>query len=269
MAEKKCLSIIIPAYNVGQFLGRCIDSLSKTPGIDKCEIIIIDDGSTVVVSELFGRVIDMTGDSSADIIMWDSDLIDGDDEHYDRGDNEYFAHNGMDKCERSYTGKQVIGIQLEKSRDFVATVWLGAYRRAFLLDNDLMFEEGIIHEDELWVPKVLIAAESVYYIPEKLYLYRIRKGSVTNPDNEDRTEHVRSMMYVYPELFRFYDDALADDPLMKPVEANLAQRYLYYIFRYRFWKYDCGKGVDLKKLWKTSGRIKDKIKVMILFFIAR
>ncbi|MBR6987408.1 MAG: glycosyltransferase [Clostridiales bacterium] len=40
------LSIIIPVYNVELYLGRCIDSLLEASGIEKTEIILVEDGST-------------------------------------------------------------------------------------------------------------------------------------------------------------------------------------------------------------------------------
>jgi len=46
VADNKCLSIVVPVFNVEKYLGRCIDSLLKTKGIENTEIIIVDDGST-------------------------------------------------------------------------------------------------------------------------------------------------------------------------------------------------------------------------------
>ena len=40
------LSVVVPVYNVGSYLGRCIDSLTAAEGIEKTEIILVDDGST-------------------------------------------------------------------------------------------------------------------------------------------------------------------------------------------------------------------------------
>lgn len=39
------LSVIIPAYNVEETLGRCVESVLGQ-GVDDMEVIIIDDGST-------------------------------------------------------------------------------------------------------------------------------------------------------------------------------------------------------------------------------
>lgn len=41
-----CLSVVVPVYNVAQYLSKCIDSLLNTEGIEKTEIILVDDGST-------------------------------------------------------------------------------------------------------------------------------------------------------------------------------------------------------------------------------
>lgn len=45
-ADKVCLSIVVPVFNVSDYIGRCVESLLKTPGIEKTEIILVDDGST-------------------------------------------------------------------------------------------------------------------------------------------------------------------------------------------------------------------------------
>ena len=47
------LSIIIPAYNVEKYLGRCVDSvLNQTIGMDNMEIILVDDLSTDNTKEI-------------------------------------------------------------------------------------------------------------------------------------------------------------------------------------------------------------------------
>ena len=42
---KKKLSIVVPVYNVSQYLDRCVLSLTNQE-YDNCEIILVDDGST-------------------------------------------------------------------------------------------------------------------------------------------------------------------------------------------------------------------------------
>ncbi len=240
-------------------------SAARNLGISKAcgRYIFFCDSDDEVDPELFKKMIGLTKTASYDLIMWDSDLI------YDlkslasKKNNGYFAHYGLDRTERTYTGKQIIETLIRKSKGFIATVWQGAYRRDYLISNNLFFTEKVIYEDELWVPGVLLKAETVRYIPEKVYLYRIRQGSITNPLEEDKQKNVESLMQVYPALYRFYDEALAGDPLKDLVVGNLTRKYLHMILRYRLYR-EHGKEIDRKQLWRTSRRFIDKIYVMIL-----
>ena len=75
-------------------------------------------------------------------------------------------------------------------------------------------------------------------------------------------------MYVYPALYRYYDDVLADDPLREIVESNVTKRFLHMIYKYRLWKYGYGKSIDKKLLWRTSGTVRHKLMVLPLYLIA-
>ena len=59
--DNPCLSVIIPVYNVERYLGRCIDSLLNTKGIENTEIILVDDGST----DESGRIADSYAEKHA------------------------------------------------------------------------------------------------------------------------------------------------------------------------------------------------------------
>ena len=319
MSDKTGLSVVVPVYNVENYLPKCLDSLLATEGIDSAEIILIDDGSTdksgqiadeysskhpnirvihkenegpsaarnlgikeasgryisfcdsddEVVPDLYKRIVKMSLDAEYDMIVWDSDLLIETEKSLANRNKSYFSHGGLEKKEKVYTGKEFLETLLKNSGDFVATVWLGAYRKSFLVDNKIFFEKGLIHEDELWVPKAFINAQSVLYIPEDIYLYRARKGSIMNPDTKDRSKHVASLMQIYPSLYGYYDEVLADDPTLRElIEANLTKRYLHMIYRFNICKYGYGKKIDKKLLWRTSKHIQHKLMVLLLYIYA-
>ena len=227
------------------------------------------DSDDEVVPEKFKRIIELSKESSYDLILWDSALIYDKDDPIDRKRREgYFAHYGLDREERTYTGKQLISTLLKNSGNFVATVWISAYRRTYLIENELFFENGLIHEDELWVPKVYLRAGSIRYIPERIYHYRIHPGSIMNPVTGDRAQSVKSLMHVYPSLYEFYDETLAGDPLKDLIEENLTKRYLHMIYKYRICKYGYGKQIDKKLLLRTSRRLREKIMALGLYIFA-
>lgn len=60
------------------------------------------------------------------------------------------------------------------------TCWLEFFRREFLVDNGIWFEEGIFFEDNDWILRVFLAARRVRYIPRALHRYRLHSESVTH-----------------------------------------------------------------------------------------
>ena len=222
------------------------------------------DSDDRVDSSLFKEVIEKTKNVSDEVILWDCGLNYETNNLLSRKDPGYFAHCGLDRIEKTYTGKQIIEILNTKGKGLIASVCFGAYRRSFLIDNNLYLEAGIIYEDELWVPRVFIKAKEVLYFPEKVYQYRVHDNSVTNPDPDILEKNVKTLMYVYPALYKYYDDVLTEDKLKEAVEGNLTKRYLHMIYKYRFWRYECGKNIDKKLLWRTARKLRHKAMVLML-----
>ena len=359
MSDAPSLSIVIPVYNVKEYLPKCMDSLLRTPGISKTEILLIDDGSTDGSSELvdeyaggstapvqngspssatngspspvnnddarspalsgksteprpliraihkanagpaaarntgiheaagtyiffcdsddeiepvlFTRIIEMSETAEDEILLWDADLL-IETGHFRRLQKKrkagYYAHAGLPKVERTYSGRALLEGLLRDGGGFVATVWLGAYRREFLIRNGLLFSEGLIHEDEFWIPKVYLHSKTVHYVPQKIYKYRMHKGSIMHPVTRDRSDHVASLMKIYPSLYTYYEEVLAGDPLLPLIEGNLTTRYLHMIYKFHIVKYGYGKAIDKKLLWRTSRRLREKIMVLGLYVYA-
>lgn len=87
-------------------------------------------------------------------------------------------------------------------RDFAfVCVVLRAYRRTFLLENNLWFKEGIYHEDNLFTPTVCYYAKQVGVINACLYNYRVRANSITTTYNMKR---LRDFMGIANELAAFF-----------------------------------------------------------------
>ncbi len=56
---------------------------------------------------------------------------------------------------------------------------LSIVKRKYLLDKELYFEEGILHEDELWTPQIFLNASAIAYCSNICYAYRVnREGSI-------------------------------------------------------------------------------------------
>lgn len=76
-----------------------------------------------------------------------------------------------------YDGKELLN-QLLKNHDYLPAAWLNFINREFLLKNELFFEPGILHEDNLWSYKCALTASRVAYLPKVFFHRRVRANSI-------------------------------------------------------------------------------------------
>ncbi len=56
--------------------------------------------------------------------------------------------------------------------------WNKLCRKDFLINNDLQFEEGYLHEDVIWSFKLACKADTMYVVNKKTYNYLVRNSSI-------------------------------------------------------------------------------------------
>ena len=207
----KELSIIIPAYNSESWIGRCLNScLTQNIPSDQYEIIVVNDGSKDCTGEsikpylfqyhnilYFEKENGGLGsarnrglkEASGEYILF----LDSDDWLTDNsiGDILTATKNAPDVISIGY--KEVYDNQDPKlflakdgnAKDILrsmsypmgAPFWV--VKRSFLLKYNLFFEEGILHEDNEFTPRMLYLAQSIVGIPAAIYNYYIgRTGSI-------------------------------------------------------------------------------------------
>lgn len=138
---------------------------------------------------------------------------------------------------RLYTGKDFATQEL-KHRKLRAPVWFGVYKREFLLEHKLYFESGILHEDELWTPQVVLSADTIYVSEYAFYHYVKRKGSITTSD--DKTKNGVDMHFVCKKLEKL-SESIEDPMLKKYMDNHIAMLYM--------------KGMTVGKLYKKQVKI--------------
>lgn len=205
-------SVVVPVYNVENYLEKCLTSLQMQNFADY-EVICVNDGSTdggrKILAEWASqwakiKVIDReNGGLSAArntgleavrgdyVVFVDSDdwveptllsrlAIESNGE-----DMICFACQKSDNSARdSLIDEQSDGWSyynrhaLEQREVPFVCVWQRCYRREFLLENGLCFREGILHEDNEFTPRACLKAKHIKVIPDVLYNYRVRPGSI-------------------------------------------------------------------------------------------
>jgi len=82
-----------------------------------------------------------------------------------------------------------------QSRRFAPMVYTYFCRRSMLEQSELFFEPGLIHEDELWTPHMLLHAKSVTFGSMPHYAYRRRSSCSITPSTSQATR-LQSLMNI-------------------------------------------------------------------------
>lgn len=291
-------SIIVPMYNVDKYITRCVNSI-KNQTLNDFEVIFIDDGCTDGTVFLLKELIKgesqyhlirqkNKGLSSARnkgiehargryIILLDSDDVLTDKccetihkslTNHKQADIVAYGFTEIKKCISTNISHTSVGYFESKefmkneliNNNLYMVSWSYAYKKEFLKDNNLIFKEGILHEDEEFTPRALLTAKNILSIKEPLYRYYINNNSITTKKNKDKNaidlySTLKNLSNIYSKL----DDLF----LRKELENLLVEKYLFMISGDSISKNVKKDLIDRKFLIGKNKNIKNKIKAMI------
>lgn len=201
-----------------------------------------------------------------DVLLMDAVTVDENGNPIENPEFEY-RHIGLESG-KVYSGEDAIKLQLNAGA-LQTTVWLGAYRREFLLENQLWFKRNLLHEDELWSPNTFLEASSIVYQAINYYAYRIRNNSIMRSEKKDNSKNIASLIYVYSHVTKLYDWKIADDELLTALKDDVSRRYLHCITVWRINEYPkLMKRVDRREIFRNSKSKKNKVRALILMMNA-
>jgi len=88
------------------------------------------------------------------------------------------THISNQSCIRYKSKEEAFNFH-SKENLYISSAWSKIVKRDLLLDNSITFEKGITSEDIEWSAKVAIFSSSFLFLPSSVYVYRQRKGSIT------------------------------------------------------------------------------------------
>lgn len=298
----KCISIIIPVYKVEEYLNRCIESI-VTQTYDNLQIIIVDDGSPdkcpMICDEWNSRderiqVIhkENGGLSSArnaglhiakgeyvlfvdsdDCIAPDAceklytyaggvDLVVAEATIYENGKSIHRVHTNL-KENYIYSGAEC-AIEEIMAGEWFAAACYNFYKRDFLLDNNLFFVEGILHEDIDYLPKLFLAAKTVKYLHYEFYKYITRSTSICGTKSK---KHFTDLIQTYSSWAKLNESI--EDPKLKRAYAGALVKYFMATCRdYKVRENLYPAGMNGRYLIRNALNVKELIKA-ICFTLAR
>ena len=233
------LSLVIPVFNVEDYLVDCLESIIKQNS-DDIEIILVDDGS----DDSSGMICDTYSSKYKNVFTYhkvngglsDSrnfgtkkakgdyiSFVDSDD-YIEQNSISYilnllkqenpdvlvlnhgqfvdiipYADNSNCSTTGYKSGLCFLNHEL-KNKTYMACVPFSIYRKE-LVDSH-SFEYGIIHEDELWSPVLFDCANKVIKSTYCYYSYRTRPESITT--KKDKTKGSRDLIYICKALYSYF-----------------------------------------------------------------
>lgn len=232
------------------------------------------DSDDMVKPEGFAKVIAAADVLDKDVLLWNGITINENDEEINTGLDIILTHAGLEKSNGSgvrgkglpavLSGTEAMVRQIRDHNKIAMTAWLRACRREFLLKNDLLFQTGLLHEDELWTPKVMTAASDIEFIPENVYCYRIRGNSIMSGRAGNTEKHAQDLTYILNTLYEHYRSHVDQKDRLKVLLGNWADTYLWVISSYGVGRYGYRKDVPRRKIAASCRRIRSRIKAWIL-----
>jgi len=221
----------------------------------------------MLAENVLSRLIHYVQKVNSDIVVADALKISNDSTLLEEQGFEY-RHNGLTE-NRIYSGEEFVSIQL-KAGYLQTTVWLGLYKRQFLIENQLWFKKGVLHEDELWSPIIFLEAKTVCYLNIEFYLYRVRENSIMRAKSKDTSKNIASLIYVYSTLCCHYEWKIEDTRLLRMMQDDLVRRYLHAIILWNFVDYPAlMKKVHRIEILRLSRSFKNITRSLLLLFSPR
>lgn len=217
------ISVIIPCYNVEQYIDRCIQSLVKqTIGIKNLELIFINDASTDHTYDklcewerkypdsilLINNTVNLRQGGARNIgISYASadyiGFVDSDDwidpTMYEKMYQIVKQHDVDVVCvlhqredihgkiyheEHVYQGpKETVYRFQDMSSGLPGGIWSKLYRKQIILENEVYFPEHLAYEDNYWVSILRYYLHTFYVIDEILYHYFVNLSSTLMSQN--------------------------------------------------------------------------------------
>ncbi len=236
------LSVIIPVYNVENYLKHCLDSVFALE-LDDFEVICVNDGSPDKSQSIIDKYAECHPNIRC-IKQNNGGLSDARNTglQYARGEYVFFLDaddslmdalslgsvlsmaqkKEVDLCvfnasvngekrylerfpveERVLSGKDVMKKFLSYSGEIIEPVWAHLYKRRFLDNNHLQFKKGIFHEDVLFTPQALYLSQRCLCIDVAVVNYRCdRPASITSLVS---IKHLIDKRDIARDLFAFFD----------------------------------------------------------------
>jgi len=237
------ISIIVPLYNVESYVEFSLKSAFNQT-FEDVEFILVDDCSTDRTMDVVEKMVEKSICRDRITIIHDHKINSGLSAarntglKHARGEYVFFMDSDdeliPDCIEKHYRAIQIsdadftVGnirlegaksihikafsdeiIQMPLKISYLRRMWnISAcnklYRKSFLEENGLTFQNGLLHEDILWSYNIVLKAKKAAWVKDATYIYKIHQGSITTSKNSKRK--IDSLIYILNTLKMNWDN---------------------------------------------------------------
>ena len=304
MRMDRKVSVIVPVYKVEKYIDRCIESI-VSQSYKNIEIILVDDGSPdscpkicdswaekdsriKVIHKKNGGLSDARNvgikQGTGELVMFvdSDDTIDVDavlklekyinDEDFIVAEALIYETNGKIihrnhtnlKENHIYSGKELATIAISKGEWFAPACY-NFYNRDFLVNNNLFFVGGILHEDNEYQIRLFLAAKKVKYMHFEFYNYIKRENSICNSHGE---KNVKDLFQTYEKWVKLNEDITEKD-VYDAYCGALCKSFIHTCREYKIDRGEYPKGITNKYLLKHALNVKELLKTMSFILFRR
>ena len=246
------LSVIIPVYNVENYLNECLDSVTSQT-LEDMEIICIDDGSTdnspdilkeyskkdkrikIIIKENGGQatarnlgikeaqgeyIAFVDSDDFIEPTMFEKLYTKAKDNNLDIAMCKIATYDNQTEEIKDNVWYYMLGVFRDFDKDIfnhkdtreftchiAVTPYNKIYKTTLLKENNILFPEGLIFEDEKFFYDTYLRAKRVSIVDEFLYYYRInRKGSTVDTIKDNDFSDIVPISKLIRETFKETDN---------------------------------------------------------------
>lgn len=269
----KKVSVIIPVYNVENYLRKCLNSLVNQT-LKDIEIIVVNDGTLDNSQEIIDeyvkkypkKVVSIIQENGGQGAARNTGLLHAKGEYIGYVDSDDYVEENMyeelyKKAKEEDSDIVICGNNVVKEnyeflskedvdKEFLLgkmAVWNKIYKKNIIVDNKIQFRSKVWYEDLDFTMKVFFSSKKISYIDKHLYNYLLREGSTMNNNNIKRNLELI-------EAFDSLIDYCKDKKIFNKAKDEIEFLCIYHMYIFA-----------ITRVLNTNNKYKDKIAIINKF----
>lgn len=269
----KKVSVIIPVYNVENYLRKCLNSLVNQT-LKDIEIIVVNDGTLDNSQEIIDeyvkkypkKVVSIIQENGGQGAARNTGLLHAKGEYIGYVDSDDYVEENMyeelyKKAKEEDSDIVICGNNVVKEnyeflskedvdKEFLLgkmAVWNKIYKKNIIVDNKIQFRSKVWYEDLDFTMKVYFSSKKISYVDKPLYNYLLREGSTMNNNNIKKNLELI-------EAFDSLIDYCKDKKIYNKAKDEIEFLCIYHMYIFA-----------TTRVLNTNNKYKDKIEIINKF----